>query len=66
MSWEYRIWAARNLTSHAEIASASELVDRQRTVNDLNQWDEEGWELVSLVPGGAEWIAVLRGATAAS
>ena len=60
MAWEYRIEPTRNLTSHSEIASESEMVDRQRTVNDLNQWDQEGWELVSLAPGGAEWIAVLR------
>ena len=50
----------RNLTSQSEIQTASELHDRQYTVNELDRWSAEGWELVSLAPGGAEWIAVLR------
>ena len=57
--WEHDIYPLRNLTiSHTP--SKGEELDRERTVNDLNEKSKQGWELVAVVPAGVEWVAFLR------
>lgn len=58
--WEYKIEPLRSLYSEEDVSTTIELIDRVRTVNDLNQFDEEGWEFVTVVPASQEWLAFLR------
>lgn len=59
--WEHRIEKIRNLTITGESdANESHRLDIARTEADLNGWCQDGWELVSIAPGGIEWVAVLR------
>ncbi len=61
MEWEYLIAVTRNLTISGEASSFGvENLDRQETIKDLNEYGAEGWELVSLQPAGAEWLAALK------
>lgn len=50
----------RNLTIRGPEAIERENLDRETTVNGLNDYGAEGWELVSLLPTGAEWLAIFK------
>ena len=61
MEWEYLLVVTRNLTIGGGPASfGEENLDRLETVGELNEYGAEEWELVSLQPAGAEWLATLK------
>ena len=61
MQWEYLIAVTRNLTIGGDPGSfGQENVDRQTTVGELNEYGGDEWELVSLQPAGAEWLATFK------
>ncbi len=62
MPYEYRIERLRVISISPSMANyESEVVDIRQTVSDLNKWARDGgWELVSVVPAGAEWLAFLK------
>ena len=61
MQWEYLIAVTRDLTIGGDPASFDEEnSDRETTVSELNEYGAEQWELVSLQPVGAEWLATFK------
>ena len=60
MRWEYLIVVTRNLTISGPESFGQENLDRETTVNELNEYGAEGWELVSLQLAGAEWLATFK------
>ena len=61
VQWEHKIEKLRDLTITSDSASdESHRLDVSRSEADLNSWSQDGWELVSIAPGGIEWVAVLR------
>ena len=61
VEWEYLIVVTRNLTLGGGASSFGvENKDREATVGELNEYGAEEWELVSLQPAGAEWLATLK------
>ncbi len=60
MQWEYLIVVTRDLTISGPVSFGQENVDRDTTVCELNEYGAEGWELVSLQPAGAEWLAIFK------
>ena len=61
MRWEYLIAVTRNLAISGDPGSfGEENLDRDRTVEELNEYGAEGWELVSIQPAGAEWLATFK------
>ena len=55
--YEYEIKRLRPLmvSDHPGIVD-----DVKKTVADLNECGSDGWELVSVVPAGEEWLAFLK------
>ena len=61
MQWEYLIAVTRDLTIGGDPASfGEENLDRETTVSELNEYGAGQWELVSLQPAGAEWLATFK------
>ena len=61
MRYEYKIKRLRTLSISPSFANyKSEVADINRTVADLNKWALDDWELVSVVPAGAEFLAFLK------
>ena len=61
MQWEYLIAVTRDLTIGGNPASfGEENLGRETTVSELNEFGAEQWELVSLQPAGAEWLAIFK------
>ena len=61
MQWEYLIAVTRSLTIGGDPSSfGQENADRQTTIGELNEYGANEWELVSLQPAGAEWLATFK------
>ena len=61
MQWEYQIVVTRDLTMSGDPSSfGRENRDRETTVSEMNEYGAEGWELVNVLPAGAEWLAVFK------
>jgi len=61
MQWEYLIAVTRDLNIAGDPESfGQENVDRQTTIGELNEYGADEWELVSLQPAGAEWLATFK------
>jgi hypothetical protein len=61
LEWEYLIVVTRNLDIGGGASSFGvENHDREETVGELNEYGAEEWELISLQPAGAEWLATLK------
>ena len=61
MEWEYLIVVTRNLDIGGGATSFGvENHDREEAVGELNEYGAEEWELISLQPAGAEWLATLK------
>ena len=61
MQWEYLIAATRDLNIAGDPESfGQENVDRRTTIGELNEYGADEWELVSLQPAGAEWLATFK------
>ena len=61
MQWEYLIAVTRDLNIGGDPESfGQENVDRQTTIGELNEYGADVWELVSLQPAGAEWLATFK------
>ena len=59
MPYEYEIKKLRILSISEDDPDGGEN-DIKQTVADLNKWARDDWELVSVVPAGAEWLAFLK------
>lgn len=59
MLYEYKIKKLRILSISEDDPDGGENNIKQ-TVADLNKWARDDWELVSVVPAGAEWLAFLK------
>lgn len=61
MLYEYKVERLRALTISSSFDNhEGEVNDIEQTVADLNKWARDDWELVSVVPAGAEWLAFLK------
>ena len=54
--WEYRLISTRDLTP----SMGGEQYDYRHTEQEFIRLSAEGWEAVSIAPGGKEWVALLR------
>lgn len=59
MPYEYEIKKLRILSISEDDPDGGEN-DIKQTVADLNKWARDDWELVSVAPAGAEWLAFLK------
>ena len=59
MRYEYMIKRLRPLTISEDDPDGGEN-NLNQTVADLNKWACDDWELVSVVPAGAEFLAFLK------
>lgn len=61
MPYEYKIEKLRILSiSYSCDNRGGEDNNIKQTTFDLNRWARDGWELVSVAPAGAEWLAFLK------
>ena len=60
MQWEYLIIVIRNLSIGGPESFGQENLIRESTVDELNEYGAEGWELVSLQLAGVEWLAIFK------
>ena len=61
MLYEYRIERLRAISIAPSFEGhEGEVNDIKQTVSDLNKWGQDAWELVSVAPAGAEWLAFLK------
>ena len=58
MLYRYRVERLRAISISPSFEC--EINDISQTVSDLNKWGSDGWELVSVVPAGTEWLAFLK------
>ena len=61
MQWEYQIAVIRDLTISGDPSFfGRDNRDRETTVSELNEYGAEGWELVNVLPVGAEWLGIFK------